>query len=93
MSNISKCVVKQTTLLAKEWKTTKMMDGKLSSRAFLSLCAGTVVNLMEGQWAGESGNFSELSEFQPCPPGLAMKVPKLWRVDSRVQGGMEEQGE
>lgn len=48
MSNILKCVVKQIALLAKKWKTTRKMDGKLSSRVLLSLWAGAAMNVMEG---------------------------------------------
>lgn len=71
MSNTSKCVVKQITLLAKKWKTTRKMDGKLSSRDFSSLRAGLSVNLKKGWRVGESGHFGEKSERLP--------IHKTWK--------------
>lgn len=48
------------------------------------------MNLKKCQWAGESGDVSEQSELLPVRD-LETKVPKPWRVDGRVQGGVGEQ--
>lgn len=61
-------------LIGKKMKDHQKMDGKLSSRGFLSLCAGRTVNLKKDQLAGPRGDISETWNMH-LPLRLGSKVP------------------
>jgi hypothetical protein len=63
------------------------MDGMLSSRVFLSPCAGLVVNLKQDQWAGETKHFGEQTELLPVHATWTQKSLTWKRLLGVREGG------